>query len=49
MVADLPSKANGALMNAQAVLTELQRLGKPKTIKIYERHGVTGLLRGELR
>lgn len=29
-------------MNAQAVLTELQRLGKPKTIKIYERHGVTG-------
>ena len=29
-------------MNAQAVLTELQRLGKPKTIKIYARHGVTG-------
>ena len=29
-------------MNAQAVLKELQRLGKPKTIKIYERHGVTG-------
>jgi len=29
-------------MNAQAVLTELQRLGKPKTIKIYVRHGVTG-------
>ena len=33
-------------MNAQAVLTELQRLGKPKTIKIYERHGVTGLCYG---
>lgn len=29
-------------MNAQAVLTELKRLGKPKTIEIYTRHGVTG-------
>ena len=29
-------------MNAQAVLTELKRLGKPKTIEIYARHGVTG-------
>lgn len=29
-------------MNARAVLTELKRLGKPNTVKIYARHGVTG-------
>jgi hypothetical protein len=29
-------------MNAQAVLKELERLGKPNTVKIYVRHGITG-------
>jgi 3-methyladenine DNA glycosylase AlkD len=29
-------------MDAQQILTELQKLGKPTTIKIYARHGVTG-------
>ena len=29
-------------MDVRTVLTELQKLGKPNTIKIYTRHGVTG-------